>query len=239
MNEQQMPLPFTPESGGNMIATTGIVFYDVDFTEFKKGQTASDFIPILNRWIADRKSIGSTTGDPTITIPQSMTRIATNELHADVIGMFDPRPSGDEGVSISVTMQELTRQNWLRICPGAIVDPDTGAIRISRDIPRSAYKHMAHVSRSTGGEYQVHILRNCIQFNNVVATYSNTVGTPANVPVVFRASLATIEEMQGGVQPYDLFIFPAEASGIGGLGAPFAAADENKNDYSEREYDEA
>ena len=208
MNEQARRLSgLSPQSGSNMILGAGVAFYDVDLTGISNKMPANDFMTILDQWQADGKGLGATTDDPIITIGRELTRIETNDLFMDVTGMFDSRAASV--VSLGITIQELASDEaWQRMLATTFTDPTDGSMRVGTVIKPEHYKNVAYVNMSNNGDIFLFVIMNAIQTSEVVATFSNTVGTPSNVPVVFTATLASLEEMQSGALPFKKFKFP-------------------------------
>ena len=223
LGQARRPSGLSEKSGSNMILGAGAVFYDTDLSDIKNGMPAEDFLKIMDEWQADGKGFGATTGDPTITVGRGMTRIETNDLFADVKGMFDSR--GEGGVSLSFTVQELANfETWRRILGTTFADPDDGSIRIGTVFLPEHYKTISYVNMANNGDLLLFALINAVPTEDTVATFSNTTGTPSNVPVSFTATLASLEEMQSGALPLKQYLFPFSSAGglsagIGGLSA--------------------
>ena len=205
--QARRPGGLTPKSGSNMVLGAGAVFYDVDLNGIKNGMPAADFYNIMDKWDDDGKGIRATTGDPTLNIGRGMTRIETNDLHADVMGMFDSR--GEGSVTLGFTVQELANfETWKRILATTFDDLEDGSLRIGTVVLPKHYKTLAYVNMANNGDILMFALLNAIPTENTIATFSNTVGTPSNVPVTFTGTLSSIEEMRSGAKPLKQFLFP-------------------------------
>ena len=227
------PIPVTPESGNNMILGAGVSFFDIDLDGVTNGISAAEFLKIMNQWERDGKGFGATTGDPVLTIGRGVTRIQTNDLHVDVKGMFDSRGSGS--VTLGFTVQELASEEaWKRILATTFDDPVDGSLRIGTVLKSEHYKNIAYVNMANNGDLVLFVLLNAIPTEDTVATFSNTVGTSAGVPVVFTATLSSLEEMQTGALPYKQFRFPFASTSTSGTAAALTSEAEIKDNKSEK-----
>ena len=226
MEQARRPSGLTPAASENVFLSAGASFFDVDLTGISNGMSAADFLKIMDGWQKDGKGFGATTGDPVLTIPRELTRIVTNDLHVDVIGLFDSR--GGDSATLSFTVQELASPElWKRVVGTTFEDPEDGSMRIGTVVRQDHYKNIAYINMANNGDIFMYYLMNAIQTNNIDATFSNTIGTPASIPVVFTATLASLEDINLGAHPVKIFTFPFETT-AGGLTATFAAQAEAK-----------
>ena len=226
-NQARRPSGLTPQSGNNMILGAGVSFYDIDLAGITNGMSAADFLKIMDGWQAAGHGLGATTGDPAITIPRELTRIVTNDLHTDVIGMFDSRSGG--AVTLGFTLQELaSKEAWQRMLGTTFADAEDGSVRVGTVILPEHYKTIAYINMANNGDILMFVLMNAIQTNDITATFSNTVGTPSNVPVVFTATLSTLEEIAEGALPIKIFTFPFQTINGQGITGASAAKKEPK-----------
>jgi hypothetical protein len=234
--QAQRPIGLTQKSGDNTITGAGLAFFDVTLTGVSNGMLAEEFLTIANGWQAAGKGLGATTGDPVLTIGRELTRIETNDLHMDVVGMFDSRSANT--VSLGFTLQELASDEaWERVLSTTFTDPEDDSMRVGTVVRPEHYKNIAYVNMANNGDLLLFLVMNAIQTNQAVITFSNTIGTPANVPVVFTATLASLEEIQSGVLPFKRFKFPFQAAS-GGLAAPLSATTAQKAGYSKKGADD-
>ena len=194
MSQPYRPSPLTPESAQNMILGVGAVFHDVDLEGIDGKLTAEEFSEnYLAKWAAAGHSLGASEGDVTLNITREMERITTNDLFADVVGMFDARSMQ---VSLSMTLQDMSDKNWERMLATTYNDSSDGSMMMNNVLLPHHYKTVVWAAMMNNGDIIAIALLNAIQTEDLSITFSNTIGTPASAAVSFTGTVRTLEEMR-------------------------------------------
>ena len=195
------------DSGRHIKLDVGAIFHDPDTSGISAGMDYEALANILDGWKSEGKSLGATTGGGNLVINTNIEPIETDGMITPVIGM---QRMGAINVSLSTTIQEITKENIQRILPTASIDA-SGAIVTHNQILPEHYKTVVWAGTRNDGAVIVAEISGALQTNEINMNI-NTANTGMTIPVNFVGHAKRLEDMRRGAIRIWIIEMPQEGT---------------------------